>query len=240
MNAWAVSLVCLSEIIAGCGGHGLASASGGSSGGGAAGAVSGGSSGGEVAGAVSGGSSGVRSSVATNHRPEKVACPQERGPGKASVIKDCSQDSDCTDGTNGRCISPNIMGPLGGSSCSYDRCLSDEDCSANEPCKCRESAALNTPNFCVVGSNCRIDSDCGAAGFCSPSLFYIDSAIYGTSTSGSGSATFGYFCHTSEDRCMNDSDCENAAPCAPGNGCGSIACGYSSENRWDCFKVGTH
>jgi hypothetical protein len=37
---------------------------------------------------------------------------------------------------------------------------------------------------------------------------------------------------------MNDSDC--AGLYKPANGCASIACGYSSDKRWDCFRVGTH
>jgi hypothetical protein len=173
-----------------------------------------------------------------DHRPEDVVCPEERGPGSADIVMDCTLDSECTDGMNGRCISPNVVGPSGGSRCSYDACFSDADCPAGEPCKCRESAASNAPNYCVTGGNCRTDSDCGAGGFCSPSLFHIDSSVDGQPTSGSGFASFGYFCHTPRDVCVNDSDCDPSACELPS--CASIACGYTTEDRWDCFRVFTH
>ena len=183
---------------------------------------------------ASGGSGGDSTTVPTDHRTEDVACPEERGPGSANVVRDCTQDSDCTEGMNGRCISPNVLGPSGGSFCSYDTCFSDSDCSMNEPCRCRQSAADTAPNYCVAGSNCRIDSDCGPEGFCSPSLLDIDSSISG------GPAEFGYFCHTPRDRCLNHSDCDPSA-CGQSLACVSMACGYSLEsNRWDCFGVGTH
>lgn len=255
MKARLALVACLMGSIAGCEAHtGATSASGGSSDGGAVNDASAGSSGalssvptnvagessnGGTASNASAGSSGGLSAVPTNHRPNDVTCPQERGPGSASVVDECSQDAECTQGINGRCISPNVVGPFGGSRCSYDQCFSDADCPANQPCKCRESAALNLPNICIAGGNCRIDSDCGLDGFCSPSLFYIDSSIDATSSSGSGFATFGYFCHTSKDRCRNDSDCD-ASNCRPAAGCGFMACGYSTDDRWDCFRVGTH
>jgi hypothetical protein len=162
-----------------------------------------------------------------------MACPEERGPGHAPVVRDCTEDSECTEGLNGRCISPNVLGPLGGSGCSYDTCFSDSDCSENVPCQCRRSAEDSFPNYCVTGSNCRLDSDCGPGGFCSPSLLDIDSSIYG------GAAEFGYFCHTPEDECRNHSDCAEA-PCELPS-CGSTACGFNGEsNRWVCVMVGTH
>jgi hypothetical protein len=182
----------------------------------------------------SSGSGGEKSTVPTDHRVEGVACPEERGPGHAPVVRDCTQDSECTEGLNGRCISPNVLGPLGGSYCTYDNCFSDADCSMNEPCRCRRSAEDSAPNYCVTGSNCRVDSDCGPGGFCSPSLLDIDSSI-----SGEGSPEFGYFCHTSQDRCLNHSDCDTSACELPS--CGSMACGYSlATGHWDCFEVGTH
>jgi hypothetical protein len=256
IKAWLVGLLGLVSSIAGCS-NGAVSASGGSGGSGGSGAgdtaIAGSSgklegqagttglAGSGAAGAAnaSAGSTHVLSSVPTNHRPEDAECPRERGPGRASVVRDCTQDSDCTQGTNGRCISPNVVGPLGGSSCTYDTCFSGSDCPTNEPCRCRESAASNIPNVCVTGSNCRIDSDCGPGGFCSPSLFYLDSSISGSPTSGSGYATFGYFCHTPMDLCRNDSDCDQST-CDGKSDCSLVACGYSSVNRWDCFGVGTH
>lgn len=198
----------------------------------------GGSSGGDAATTASGGSSAGLSPVPTDHRSEAVACSQERAPGSASVVGDCTEDSECTDGMNGRCISPNVVGPLGRSGCSYDTCFGDSDCRA-KPCRCRQSATSSAPNYCLTDSNCQLDSDCGPGGFCSPSLLNVDSSIAGTASSGSGLAAFGYFCHTPQDLCLNDSDCDQYR-CLPEEGCGWMACGFTSENRWDCFRVGTH
>jgi hypothetical protein len=205
-SARRLPLLFTAGFIAGCGGYAGADASRASSGGdvstdssvstggdGVAAVGPVGSSGGDATATASGGSSGSASLLPINHRPEEVACPRERGPGHASVVRDCTQDSECTDGMNGRCISPNVLGPLGGSFCSYDTCFADADCPVNEPCECRESPTSSTPNFCVTGSNCRIDSDCGPGGFCSPSLFYVDSTVSGSPVSGQGFARSGYF-----------------------------------------------
>jgi hypothetical protein len=258
MKAWLVPLLFFAGSMAGCGGavtgasggssggdvRTVASSStvgddvaaiglGGSSGGDAATTAPGGSSGGDAATTASGGSGGGLSPVPTDHRLQDVECPQERGPGSADIAGDCTQDSDCTEGMNGRCISPNVVGPLGRSRCSYDHCFSDSDCPGNEPCRCRPSAADNAPNYCVTGSNCRTDSDCGPGGFCSPSLVGIDSSI-------EGGGSFGYFCHTPQDLCLNHGDCDPSM-CLIEQGCASLACGYSTESsHWDCFMVGTH
>ncbi len=241
-KAWLIPLLLLAGSIGGCRGE-VTDASGGASGGnvltdassstaGVAGIGFGGSSGGDAGITASGGSNAGRSTVPTDHRPQEVACPLERGPGHVDVVGDCTRDSDCTDGTNGRCISPNVLGPSGGSRCSYDGCFSDSDCPANQPCRCRPSAADNARNYCPAGSNCRIDSDCGPGGFCSPSLLGLGSPV--------GGGSFGYFCHTPQDLCLNDSDCD-ASGCLIEQGCASMACGYSAESSlWDCFEVFTH
>jgi hypothetical protein len=239
MKARLIPFLAFAGCIGSCGGDTAADASGGSTGGDTAADASGGSTGGDTAADASGGSTGGDSLVPTNHRPQDVNCPQERAAGRADVVGECMQDSDCTDGMNGRCISPNVVGPLGRSSCSYDTCSSDSDCPVNEPCRCRPSAADNAPNYCVARSNCRIDSDCGPGGFCSPSLLGIDGSVYSDASSGSGSVVFGYFCHTPRDLCLNNSDCD-ASICVIDEGCGGIACGYSSDNHWDCFRLGIH
>ncbi len=66
--------------------------------------------------------------------------------------------------------------------------------------------------------NCRVDSDCGANGFCSP-----------TATSDGCGEVAGYYCHTAADSCTNDSDCE---------GVDSMECIWvDGDSRWEC-KVG--
>jgi hypothetical protein len=177
--------------------------------------------------------------IPINHRTAGSDCPAARGPGWTSAgacppdggFLTCLDDSKCTQGTNGRCFG----GPFAcSSSCTYDTCASDSDCPASEPCACRASASDSTPNACATGSNCRVDTDCGPCGFCSPSLVnnYCQcmSPDFCEPDSGScsecdangctqvsctcgGNCGHGYFCHTPQDTCVNDSDCPVGNTC---------------------------
>jgi len=143
----------------------------------------------------------------TNHRPIADACATTRPPGvnqdagtDAGFPGGCDNDSQCTQGTNGRCLPP--QGNGAGDYCSYDQCATDNDCGAGKVCQC---GATTPPygrlgNSCVPG-NCRTDSDCGPGGFCSPTE---------ATSCGSRSGVVGYYCHTPDDACNNDSDCTDA------------------------------
>jgi hypothetical protein len=161
--------------------------------------------------------------VPVNHRPTMTSCPPGRGPGiSISTTGSCPQegclrDGDCTSGLNGRCTS----GPFACSAgCSYDECLSDADCSANVPCGCRSSDSDPARNFCATQSNCRIDADCGPDGYCSPSILsLVQNAGYSTCYD----VATGYFCHTPNDRCTDDSDCSQGT------------CNYNMTSQsWSC------
>jgi len=93
----------------------------------------------------------------------------------------------------------------------------DTDCKTGELCVCHGSAYTDGQgNTCMPG-NCRVDSDCGTAGFCSPSH----------GTSGCGGVT-GYYCHTVADTCTNDSDC---------SGSPIDVCAWSAkQSRWTCQR----
>jgi hypothetical protein len=146
------------------------------------------------------------------HRAAGATCPTGRATGTGPFIcgcisvtnphncpcpgANCMYDADCTSGVSGRCLAPQPLPP--GAQCSYDECFSDADCPANTPCDCRDSAASSTPNSCLTGSDCRVDSDCGAGNYCSPSP-------------GLAAA---YHCHTSNDTCVDDSDCRQPEYCA--------------------------
>ncbi len=126
----------------------------------------------------------------------------------------CTKDTDCTMGNDGRCITNN-----GGALtcfCTYDTCVHDGDCMQGQTCGCHGSPyTYDHGNTCVPG-NCRVDSDCGPNGYCSPS--------YDTSQCG---GLAGYWCHTASDQCIDDTDCpQNMGP---------PVCVYSTANmRGQC------
>ncbi len=160
------------------------------------------------------------------HRALPSCCPTQRGPGPGTqpygpgTAHGCTSDSQCTDGSDGRCFPfEGLVGPGG---CSYDQCLTDADCSG-APCVCRTSASDDSANVCAPGGNCAVDSDCGPGGYCSPSQACF---FYGPPT---------YYCHTASDTCVNGMDCPVADA---GGGC-SIPqnCVYDTQaQHWACSQ----
>jgi hypothetical protein len=188
--------------------------------------------------------------IPLNHRASASACPQQRAPetpqastscgmpdaAAGGALRQCSKDSDCTAGQNGRCS--NSVGGPAGTFCSYDQCFSDSQCSDGTVCDCRSSSASDTPNYCLASGNCLVDSDCGSGGYCSPSGISPGGgscSCFGPETSPptdcgapgsicsvngnvvpcecSNTCGQGYFCHTSCDDCVDDSDCNGGATC---------------------------
>ena len=123
----------------------------------------------------------------------------------------CDVDGDCTTSTNGRCYT-NVGGVrCPGNVCSYDACFGDSDCPNNLPCECRSPLAHDA-NYCVTGSECRVDSDCGANGLCAPS--------------GVSNCQLAYFCRTPNDTCAADADCAGQS---------GTQCSYDTQaKRWRC------
>ncbi len=156
--------------------------------------------------------------VPVNHRASDALCAGAPGPGSCSLGggggPTCSADGDCKSGTNGRCVE-NVGGGARICFCSYDTCTHDTDCAKGKLCVCHGSPYTAGGNTCTDGA-CRVDADCGAGGFCSP-----------TRGGGCGGLT-GYFCHTSADTCVDDPDC------AGGGGVPKI-CAYSATSKhWEC------
>lgn len=151
------------------------------------------------------------------HRAEATDCDAERPAGDVEgsdypVEGECMTDADCVDGDRGRC--ENFRGLA---ECTYDECVSDSECATGGPCGC-EMSFWSDANACLQG-NCQVDGDCGDGGYCSPTL----------SSCGSYSGVVGYWCHTPEDECVNDSECTDTAMGGPGY------CMYSSEvTHWVC------
>ena len=140
------------------------------------------------------------------HRAMAIGCSHTRAAslttpsGEPNPIGDCNQDSECVNGAlgdNGRCVQ---LGPIPGYSCIYDTCFTDSACAKGSVCQCREPPGSVEANYCTTPSNCRIDADCGDNGYCSPSQAH------------EWCGTF-YACHTPNDECTNDSDCDPSTHC---------------------------
>ncbi len=121
-----------------------------------------------------------------------VACTQPRPASSELALSVCTgaswcpsngdgghcADTTCTSGANGRCECFRVPTACGsGPICTYDDCASDADCGAGWAFLCRETvlpaglgamASLTRRTVCVAAS-CRVDSDCGVGGYCSPS-----------------------------------------------------------------------
>jgi hypothetical protein len=200
------------------------------------------------------GSQACSSREPQKHRLSGSLCPGQRGPGASGPGAECPpdaglpvacwQDSDCTAGSNGRCFTyRGYLACMG--QCTYDACGSDSDCPGDVPCDCRPSESSSAANVCVTASNCRVDSDCGPCGYCSPSqvgarCFCPSTALcpdgggacYVGTASGwqevpcecGDACGHGYFCHTPRDTCIDDSDCV-----------GDGTCNYDTVNKmWSC------
>lgn len=156
-----------------------------------------------------------------HHRGAPEECAAARPAVNASIPGGtCAADADCAEGENGRCVytfsEPSTV-------CSYDACAADSDCGGAQVCDCRNEASYNA-NTCFHG-NCQLDADCGAGGFCSPSAVLVASNCTTTIDPGS----FGYFCHTPSDECLDDSDCPEPSP---------SACVFTVEKmRWACVAL---
>jgi len=106
------------------------------------------------------------------------------------------------------CTTPADCGSAGavfhgclGRTCSFDECLTDADCPDGQACGCADQFGGNALHYnACVPAQCRIDSDCGQGGLCSPS-----------GNSYCGSLT-GYYCHSPADTCTTDADCCEPTP----------------------------
>jgi hypothetical protein len=161
------------------------------------------------------------------HRAAAGTCPGERPAAGCTAqvfAMDCHADSECSDGTNGRCNG----NAHDGCSCSYDECFTDAECPGGQVCDCRGAwhyGASGGPNRCMP-ANCKTDSDCGPGNYCSPSLDPVCGQYLGVA---------GWYCHTDKDDCTNDSDCG-----ADGSFQWSAPfCSYRPEvGRWTCSTSG--
>jgi hypothetical protein len=154
--------------------------------------------------------------VPAEHRPTAAACAPSGAslPATDGGSTSCASSADC----NGDAATYNPLTCLGGT-CSYDECLTDADCPTATLCVCGADTGggfIRHYNVCVP-ADCRVDSDCGAGAYCSPSRGYCGSLS-------------GYYCHGTHDTCVDPStDCPCVSPPY------SPACVYAPEvGYWVC------
>lgn len=185
--------------------------------GGAGGAIGGG--GGEVGGGGGsvGGAGGLQEPE--KHRPVAEACDDERpmqpfelGPDEEYGEVECRSHEACDQGRNGRCVFTRF-----GTACTYDECITDDDCGAGSVCQCN-GGFYSDNNVCLSQGECQTDGDCGANGYCSPS--FGDCGDY--------SGVVGWFCHTADDECVDDADCGD------GESWGDYCAFMPGTGRWQC------
>lgn len=162
-----------------------------------------------------------RGTIAEKHRAVAAACDSASAPGVGTPGAGgaCDRDSDCKGGRNGRCM-PKLGMSATGNECEYDACFSDAECKSGETCTCGIREPWPARHRCQP-SNCRVDRDCGPKGFCSPSKHALASKT-----------VEGWYCHTDDDECMNDSDCPSEVPGR------TDYCGYNAnKERWVCDRA---
>jgi hypothetical protein len=131
----------------------------------------------------------------------------------------CNSDSQCADaGPEGRCVVSN--GPTASCFCTYDSCADDSGCPKGQTCACHGSPYTDGEGNHCVPSNCRLDADCGPGGWCSPTSFTMSCGGIG-----------GYYCHTPQDQCVNDSDCADA-------GIFDVCAFDTTLGHWRCMVQG--
>jgi hypothetical protein len=145
-----------------------------------------------------------------------------RSAGDADADADTDADTDADSdivADNGirRIPEPLTHRPLS-ETCEYHgagECLSDHDCRAPFVCECNLHQ-----NRCYNYGNCRVDTDCGYNGYCSPTR----------GSCGDFAGIVGYVCHTRYDTCINDADCANYY-----SGGHNPYCAYNAPaGRWMC------
>jgi hypothetical protein len=168
--------------------------------------------------------------VPTMHRAQAQACPTGAAPATDAGVTimpaapmACSKDADCTD-AGGNAPGTGLVCFQG--LCSYDQCATDQDCMNGGVCICRGNTFWGSwghpsSNSCVP-ANCRSDADCGPGAWCAPTVNLACGRFYGVQ---------GYYCHTCDDACTDDSDCPAhdtgpAGYCAYDTTVGHWVCGY--------------
>ena len=153
-------------------------------------------------------------------RPVGIA-PGTGGAGGGGGGPTCVDDSDCTEGDNGRCSFMRF-----GTACTYDQCFVDSDCATDQVCAC--DGGSSGENRCI-SANCQTNADCQAGYECTSTL----------GSCGNYTPPVGYYCHMPGDACLTDEQCQmiDAGPF----GFGGATCRYLSDGdgtmSWQCSSL---
>jgi hypothetical protein len=159
--------------------------------------------------------------VPSEHRATPQSCaPNAPVPLPSGGVPGCVLSADCTSHGYGSCTA---------GLCVSDFCLADGDCQKGYVCACGGITTTVSPppgetdaasqayaiNICVPAT-CRMDSDCGPEGYCSPSY------------NGCGNLE-GYYCHGPADTCADPAkDCCGSQYCIWSAAAGAFSCAYQT------------
>jgi hypothetical protein len=188
----------------------------------------------------------VASSCAPTPLPAQPPNPlPSNADGEGEPERQCATHADCTAGPNGRCVDVIDCNPstaLCGTHCVYEACTKDDDCGGGSACFCSDDStfcprgyatacpltgedlvcACGIANRCKKG-NCRVDSDCGQGGYCSPAVDECGGVL-------------GYYCHQPADECVDDADClQRDAGGQPFFAC--LPDTTASDAHWVCARL---
>jgi hypothetical protein len=168
--------------------------SGGTGGSGSNGATAGDTTTGSSTAGSSSGSSGTTCTgrVPAVHRPSEPPCAPTTG-------MSCTTDADCVQPGG---VGATVTGKCSAGTCDFNKCTQDSDCTGmHEICSCQDDVGDigSSQGSVCVEANCHTDADCGSNGYCSPTVDSQCGSFYGT---------VGWYCHTCEDTCTEDADCQ--------------------------------
>ena len=147
------------------------------------------------------------------HRAEKLECDVPTTPSTCldNMLGGCTADADCVEKPFGSCQQDMVFGGFaeGSCSCVYG-CQSDDDCAADQICRCA-GTDLGLYTQCVA-AGCKVDSDCPGGEIC------------GLSPDICAPGGFLTACTTPADTCSDNSECTQ-----PG-------CTFNIDH-WDCANA---
>jgi hypothetical protein len=134
----------------------------------------------------------------------------------------CQTDADCKEHPHGKCVTG--FGQIGSyCGCQYS-CVRDDDCGPGQACVCRGKGALRAVHSVCAPAECFVDADCPGS-TCSVSAYHNGC-----------SEEVRLACHSPEDSCKSDADCQQQGHAGRGLQCVARPAGEddAKKTRWEC------